>query len=200
MHRDVIMRTRFLMAGLLLRCVVLALLCLTRARELPLEGTTAMLHLLATFLCEGQGALTFLLLGMQPETVDDLAYLFVTLRGTVGGVYEAAVNCRFMPWTAQHASGAPPDASTAAADDLDDFNSPQSVAVHGGGHRWSFSRGWLEPRHGACGRMARGPNSYAGSEPEIDQPRWRCSHTGLLEVFRRRGWSMAGASATLTDG
>ena len=185
-HRDVIMRTRFLMAGLLLRCVVLALLCLTRARDLPLVGTTAMLHLLATFLCEGQGALTFLLVGMQPETVDDLAYLLATLRGAVGGAYEAAASCRFMPW-AMHAAPGAPDA--AAADDLDDFvNSPQSVAVHGGGHRWSFSRGWLEPRHGgACRRMMRVPDSsYAGSEPAIDQSilRW---DTAIVEDVSAHG-------------
>jgi len=109
-HRNGIMRTRFLMTSLTIRCFMLSMVCAGHAQQLPMEGTTAMLNLLAALLSEGQGIVSFLILGLQPEITDNLWLLFRYIRES------AIVHWLLGGWNA-----------------FDFGDSPQQVIVHGGG-------------------------------------------------------------------
>ena len=114
-HRSVIMRTRFLMVTLIIRCAMVAALCTAKAQGLPMVSAAAMVNLLAALLTEGQGVITFLFLGMQPEVIDDFWMLIDSIRHS---------------YLVQLVIG--------DAHDVDD--SPQQVVLHGGGHTWTSPR------------------------------------------------------------
>lgn len=145
---------------------VLAFVCLGHAQGLFYSGTTAMLNLLVVLLSEGQGAITLLFVGMQPETADDLRQLIASIRSLLVRV------CNGL--TGSWCGSPPPSEFTDHHIGLDDehfVSSPQQVILHGGGHQWT--RG-VDPS--LVRRAKRGLGSgRASAVPTADHSELACS-------------------------